>query len=285
MDWSNNDPRLISVGFLACFYVLVFLRVLGFTRTNRTLGPLRITLSKMLGDVINFFVIFTLIMFAFGIGLSELFWYYGTTLGARALCLKANDTGGNCDEDPIFPFSGLWSSLKNLFWALFGYLDPHALLLNGSHPYIEVLGILLVAAFHVAVILVLLNMLIAMMTKSFEVTSENEELEWRFYRAVIWIRFIRGDYTIPAPMNLIPNFYYFYKKCSIICVKSNSEQTVETDAPTQAEDGNVVTQNPQKLIQADKLTKHTNLLIRRYKLHKLLDKQSDITKLSPADII
>jgi len=172
----------------------------------------------MMGDVIQFFAFFILIMFAFGVGISELFWYYGSVQKASLLCSNSsnntarnpsNNTGSDCQ---IVPFSDLWNSLQNLFWGIFGYLDPNELqLITEKHSNIGAFGLVLLGAYYIAVILILINMLIAMMAKSYEVTSANEEEEWRFYRAVIWVRYIRADFTSPPPMNLIPNFHFFYK--------------------------------------------------------------------------
>ena len=122
---------------------------------------------------------------------------------------NSNDTSSDKFEKcHSVSFVDLKSSLKTLFWALFGHVDPMELSFNGKHDYIQTLGLIFVGAFHIAVILILVNMLIAMMSNSYEVTSANEETEWRFYRAAIWIRFIRGDYNCPPPMNIIPNVWY-----------------------------------------------------------------------------
>lgn len=71
-------------------------------------------------------------------------------------------------------------------------------------------GRLLIAVYHIVAIIVVLNMLIAMMSKSYEITSENEEREWLFHRTNLWIRHIRGDAILPPPMNLIPNPYWLF---------------------------------------------------------------------------
>ena len=49
-------------------------------------------------------------------------------------------------------------------------------------------------------------MLIAMMAKSFDAINENKLIEWKYYRTLLWLRFIRQEMTLPPPMNIIPNF-------------------------------------------------------------------------------
>ena len=262
-DWPSNEPRLISVGLLSCYYVLAFLRVSGLTRTNRILGPLRITLTKMLGDVFQFFAIFGLVMFAYAIGVSELYWHYG--ISVAGLCNTTDDSATSCEPNS---FSTIGNSIKNLFWALFGYLNVDTFTSNDSHSFIDVMGSILVGAFHFSVILIMLNMLIAMMSKSFEVTSANEETEWRFYRAVIWVRFIRGDFTCPPPMNLLPNFYYIYRFLRACCLKNKSSRAHENSYDKESfynRLNHVATNKPKT-----KLTKLSEVLIHRYKLHHLI---------------
>uniref|UniRef100_Q9TXE9 TRP PROTEIN=140 kDa integral RHABDOMERAL photoreceptor protein/retina expressed gene product (Fragments) n=1 Tax=Calliphora vicina TaxID=7373 RepID=Q9TXE9_CALVI len=40
------------------------------------LGPLQVSLGRMIIDIIKFFFIYTLVLFAFGCGLNQLLWYY-----------------------------------------------------------------------------------------------------------------------------------------------------------------------------------------------------------------
>ena len=222
-DWQTTDPRLISIGLLALAYVFTFMGVLCLTRANSFLGPLRVTLTKMLLNVLQFLVIFALLMLAFTVSLTELYWHQGTEEGTLAFCEKKSNlsssycpsSGDGPEEDacdgPLF--TGIVSSLQNMFWALFGMLDLECFL-NGSDnvAYIDDIGVFLVAIYHVSVIFILMNMLIAMMTKSFDRTSENKDAEWKFYRTELWIRFIRQDYSGPPPMNLLPDFYNIFLK-------------------------------------------------------------------------
>jgi hypothetical protein len=43
---------------------------------NPHLGPLQISLGRMMIDIIKFFFIYTLVLFAFGCGMNQLLWYY-----------------------------------------------------------------------------------------------------------------------------------------------------------------------------------------------------------------
>uniref|UniRef100_H2Z8F6 Transient receptor ion channel domain-containing protein n=1 Tax=Ciona savignyi TaxID=51511 RepID=H2Z8F6_CIOSA len=203
---SPFEPRMIADGLFAWAYVFVFLRLLSLTRANRNLGPLQVTLSRMMGDVMRFLLIFFLVMIAFALGLSELYWVYGTPKGKIILCsFGSNQTVDQTCKKSTILFSGLWPSLKTLFWALFGHVDLTQLSLSNQHGFTEAIGRLLLAIYHAIAIIVILNMLIAMMSRSYQITSENEEREWKFHRTEMWIRYIRKEAIRPSPMNLIPH--------------------------------------------------------------------------------
>ena len=260
-QWAFNEPRLISAEILAYFYVFAFLSVIGFVRTNPVLGPLRITLNKMLLDVIRFLFIFALIMFAFSIGLCELYWYYGSAVGSAHICSLRNETNLNCE--PAGEFYHLWASLSVLFWGIFGYLDPYVIDLAGLHYHLEVMGLVMLGIYHVAVVVLLINMLIAMMTKSYEKTSANEKEEWMFYRTVIWIRFIRNDFTCPPPMNLIPIPYYLFKMIKKLCFSRRMKPRLRDTKLSLFKNGESFLNSASE----NTLTACTVLLVHRYKLH------------------
>ena len=74
-----------------------------------------------------------------------------------------------------FP-SRISDSFKNLFWNLFGYEEPLSLdhgaeeehsLNNGTSTQIDIIGTTLLGAYHVIAIIVLANILIAMVTNTY----------------------------------------------------------------------------------------------------------------------
>jgi transient receptor potential cation channel subfamily C member 4 len=53
-------------------------------------------------------------------------------------------------------------------------------------------------------IIVLLNMLIAMMSNSYQIISERADVEWKFARTMLWISYFDDGDTLPPPFNLFP---------------------------------------------------------------------------------
>jgi transient receptor potential cation channel subfamily C protein 6 len=66
------------------------------------------------------------------------------------------------------------------------------------------IGFILFASFHVTNITVLMSMLIAMLTTSYEAIQEDTDVEWKFARTRLYMEFIKDGSTLPIPFNIIP---------------------------------------------------------------------------------
>ncbi|MPC86741.1 Transient-receptor-potential-like protein [Portunus trituberculatus] len=53
-----------------------FLKLVHIFSVNPHLGPLQISLGRMIFDILKFFFLYTLVLFAFGCGMNQLMWYY-----------------------------------------------------------------------------------------------------------------------------------------------------------------------------------------------------------------
>lgn len=63
-------------------------------------------------------------------------------------------------------------------------------------------------------VIVLLNMLIAMMSTSYQIISERSDTEWKFARSKLWISYFDEGGTVPAPFNIIPTLKSLKKCCT-----------------------------------------------------------------------
>lgn len=209
-DSRYYQTRLIASGVLAWAYVLAFLRILSFTKANRRFGPLQISLMKILANVFDFLFIFSLIIFSFGMGLTELFWYHRMELNSSRN-YNISKTNASCY---LSEFDGLGKTLAQLFWSLFGYLDVEDYESGSCKKNYFVIwnGLVLLGAYHVAAVIVILNMLIAMMAISFQKISNEKEAQWKFHSTALWIYYFQKSCTLPPPMNLIPNPISLFRK-------------------------------------------------------------------------
>lgn len=76
LEWDPYDPMLLSEGVFAAGMIFSFLKLVHIFSINPHLGPLQVSLGRMIIDIIKFFFIYTLVLFAFGCGLNQLLWYY-----------------------------------------------------------------------------------------------------------------------------------------------------------------------------------------------------------------
>ena len=75
-DWNAWDPTLISEGIFAAANIFSSLKLVYIFTINPHLGPLQISLGRMVHDILKFSVMILLVVFAFACGLNQLFWYY-----------------------------------------------------------------------------------------------------------------------------------------------------------------------------------------------------------------
>ena len=71
-----NLLYLISEGIFACANVFSSLKLVYIFTINPHLGPLQISLGRMVFDIMKFIVLILLVVFSFSCGLNQLYWYY-----------------------------------------------------------------------------------------------------------------------------------------------------------------------------------------------------------------
>ncbi|CAH1778072.1 unnamed protein product [Owenia fusiformis] len=199
-DWPHNDPTLISEGLFAIANVFSFARFIYLFLQHPHLGPLQISLGCMLIDIAKFLFIFFLVLISFACGLNQLYWHYG-----------------NEDNLASDAFLTLPSTLTTLFWSLFSITHITDVVIDAPNLHIpQLMGSLLFGAYHVASIIVLLNMLIAMMSNSFNSIEDHADREWKFARSKLWMGYFDEGSTSPTPFNLIvsPKSVYFFLKAT-----------------------------------------------------------------------
>ncbi|KAG8234932.1 hypothetical protein J437_LFUL013480 [Ladona fulva] len=198
-QWPNNDPTLIAEGVFAVANVFSFARIIYLFQTNPHLGPLQISLGCMIIDIAKFLFIFFLVLTSFACGLNQLYWYYDST---TEYCRQKPNGNVECQSNPD-AFMTLDVTFATLFWSLFGISSPRSTELVEGHTFIELVGQGMFMAYHVLSIVVLINMLIAMMSNSFQVIEDHADQEWKFARSKLWMSYFDEGCTLPPPFNVI----------------------------------------------------------------------------------
>ncbi|XP_076452337.1 short transient receptor potential channel 7-like [Babylonia areolata] len=343
-QWEPYDPEIVSDALFAIANVISFARTTWLMPAFEVLGPLQISLGRMIGDITRFLVLFTLVLFAFMVGLHNLYWYYGSqkikmdlngTLvsvhAAKAFQgrfstddkhLSIENKLQDGDLDLLFSLQQTFGSLfwsmfsqvsinditvthpspggadlrlqqtfGSLFWAMFSQVSVneitvkhplsdgavsrgdysnhavkatwsggevrHCLALDlertkiyctdsvphssgaknavytderhsptvSSTSLVETVGMYLFGIYHVVIIIVLINMLIAMMSHSFEDIQTDCDVEWKFARTKLWLNYMDEGSTLPVPFNMLPtpkSFFYGWQSCKEIFCQADS---------------------------------------------------------------
>lgn len=74
--WDSYDPMLLSEGAFAAGMIFSFLKLVHIFSINPYLGPLQVSLGRMILDILKFFFVYMLVLFAFGCGEFILFIAY-----------------------------------------------------------------------------------------------------------------------------------------------------------------------------------------------------------------
>ncbi|KOX71097.1 Transient-receptor-potential-like protein [Melipona quadrifasciata] len=191
--WSDFDPQLIAEGLFAAANIFSALKLIHLFSINPHLGPLQISLGRMVIDIVKFFFIYTLVLFAFACGLNQLL----------------------CQFFIFYRFSNLFESCQSLFWASFGSIGIEAFELAGIKSYTRFWGLLMFGSYSVINVIVLLNLLIAMMSNSYAVIEERADKEWKFARTKLWLRYFEDGGTLPPPFNILPPPKLLFRLCGL----------------------------------------------------------------------
>ncbi|XP_036423490.1 transient receptor potential cation channel, subfamily N, member 1 [Colossoma macropomum] len=205
---------------LAVAMTLGFIQLLEFLTFHHLFGPWAIIIRDLMKDLCRFAVILLLFHTAFSLSLT-------------AIC------------QPVYPVSDLRRSRGNnssveetkpdielnpldvsvlLFFALFGLTEQEDIpALDRSPAAAAVLARLAFGVYLVVTVIVLVNLLIAMMSDTYQRIQAQSDTEWKFGRAVL-IRDMSRKSGTPSPFNLLTSLFFYIK---ILCKHGGKLCSVE----------------------------------------------------------
>nr|XP_024215388.1 short transient receptor potential channel 3-like isoform X2 [Halyomorpha halys] len=208
--WYYLDPELISESFFVLAAIMAFMRILLIFQISYHLGPLQVSLGKMTNDCAMYSVIFAIIILAFTVGLCRFYAYYEDMV-------QTNPETGEVESSQVNSFTSVLDTFKTLFWGLFGMssFDVADVIVeniddgsnNGTttneHHLTEAVGYFAFASYMILTVIVILNMLIATMSNTFQKVTDNLDIEWLFGRTEVYMCYIDLP-VLPPPFNVIP---------------------------------------------------------------------------------
>uniref|UniRef100_A0A8D2L006 Transient receptor potential cation channel subfamily C member 5 n=1 Tax=Varanus komodoensis TaxID=61221 RepID=A0A8D2L006_VARKO len=223
-EWEMWHPTLIAEALFAISNILSSLRLISLFTANSHLGPLQISLGRMLLDILKFLFIYCLVLLAFANGLNQLYFYYETSASEE----PNNCKGIRCEKQNN-AFSTLFETLQSLFWSVFGLLNLYVTNVKARHEFTEFVGATMFGTYNVISLVVLLNMLIAMMNNSYQLIADHADIEWKFARTKLWMSYFDEGGTLPPPFNIIPSPKSFWYLCKWIHKQLCQSQDPESD--------------------------------------------------------
>ncbi|KAK7882965.1 hypothetical protein WMY93_029139 [Mugilogobius chulae] len=205
-SWEMWHPTLVAEALFAIANIFSSLRLIALFTANSHLGPLQISLGRMLLDILKFLFIYCLVLLAFANGLNQLYFYYesdgvcmdgskGQSSSNRTLC-KGEDghsiplcKGIRCREQNN-AFSTLFETLQSLFWSIFGLISLYVTNVKPDHEFTEFVGSTMFG-------LIFYNGLLRF--------QDHADKEWKFARTKLWMSYFEEGGTLPSPFNIIPS--------------------------------------------------------------------------------
>ncbi|KAH8336809.1 hypothetical protein KR059_003944, partial [Drosophila kikkawai] len=233
--WHDFDPQLIAEGLFAAANVFSALKLVHLFSINPHLGPLQISLGRMVIDIVKFFFIYTLVLFAFACGLNQLLWYFAALEKSKCYVLPGGEADWGSHGDSCMKwrrFGNLFESSQSLFWASFGMVGLDDFELSGIKSYTRFWGLLMFGSYSVINVIVLLNLLIAMMSNSYAMIDEHSDTEWKFARTKLWMSYFEDSATLPPPFNVLPSVKWLirmFRKSSKAIDRQRSKKRQEQE--------------------------------------------------------
>ncbi|XP_075055126.1 short transient receptor potential channel 4 isoform X2 [Mixophyes fleayi] len=224
-DWDMWHPTLVAEALFAIANIFSSLRLISLFTANSHLGPLQISLGRMLLDILKFLFIYCLVLLAFANGLNQLYFNYDTTEVDNKNCI-----GIRCEKQNN-AFSTLFETLQSLFWSIFGLISLYVTKVKPDHKFTEFVGATMFGTYNVISLVVLLNMLIAMMNNSYQLIADHADIEWKFARTKLWMSYFEEGGTLPTPFNIVPSpksLWYFFKWARKKICKKNIRKKPES---------------------------------------------------------
>ena len=209
--FQDNDRLLmlyIRNQFFACALLLCFVQLLDFLSFHHLFGPWAIIIRDLLKDLVRFLVILLIFMSGFTLHLASIYQpiYKPTTTNPS---LGTGDGSGQ-ETNLLTPLD----TFEFLFFSLFGLVDPDSLpSLNRSPLWVITLVKIVFGTYMMVTLIVLINLLIAMMSDTYQRIQQASDTEWKFGRATL-IRNMNKTSATPSPLNLFTKLLTYIRVVS-----------------------------------------------------------------------
>ncbi|GFR64625.1 short transient receptor potential channel 3 [Elysia marginata] len=216
VEWDPSwvpDPELLSDVLFSMGIILSVSRFSFIMPANEALGTMLVSFRRTVSDIVKIFGMFLLVLVAFTCGIAALY--------APNTCITSN-------------FGSFSSTLNTLTWSMFGMGSQDAPKLSFKHhsPVYSLtnnpgktsgaatVGRYLYGIYVFCTMVVLLNLLIAVMSNTFQEVQDERDVEWKFARTELWLTFIEPGTPVMPPFNIVPSPRHIYRLLLWLCRRS-----------------------------------------------------------------
>ncbi|XP_066021554.1 uncharacterized protein [Pocillopora verrucosa] len=199
ITWKNStdvlDNRLLAVSeyFYGVIAIPLTLRAFGqVIERVQEIGVIQIALFFVIWDVMAIFWQFLATILAFSLAMTKVY-----------VAEKAYTLGKDSAEDLACSASGIicwWNMTTYLVWSLLGVADLNWLN-SVDNPSVSLIHVLY-SFFLIMAVILLVNMMIALLSNTYQQVQDNALQEWSFKRAIV-VRTYSTYHPIPVPFNLL----------------------------------------------------------------------------------
>ncbi|XP_035826185.1 short transient receptor potential channel 7 [Aplysia californica] len=209
------DPQLLSDVLFSLGIIFSISRFSFIMPANEALGCMLVSFRRTVSDIVKVFGMFILLLLAFTCGIAALY------------------APNRCLTDHFGSFS---STISTLTWSMFGMGSVSVPSLNDyegenvpvysltNHPGkstgASTVGHYLYGIYVFCTMVVLLNLLIAVMSNTFQEVQDERDVEWKFARTELWLTFIEPGTPVPPPFNIVPSPRHVWKLIMWMCRRS-----------------------------------------------------------------
>ncbi|VDM47934.1 unnamed protein product [Toxocara canis] len=197
MEHLDNDERLhfartmlyLKNQLFAFALLFAFVEFLDFLTVHHLFGPWAIIIRDLMYDLTRFLVILLLFIAGFTLHVTSIF----------------QPAYQPVDEDnaDLMRLSSPEQTLEMLFFSLFGLVEPDIMPpLHLVPDFAKIILKVLFGIYLLVTLIVLINLLIAMMSDTYQRIQAQSDKEWKFGRAIL-IRQMNKRSATPAPINML----------------------------------------------------------------------------------
>nr|XP_046909522.1 uncharacterized protein LOC124490979 [Dermatophagoides farinae] len=195
-EYFEEVTRLVMLylrnQLLAVALLLSFLEFLNFLTFHHLFGPWAVIIRDLIKDLLRFLAILLIFMVGFSLHICAIY----------QPVFEPPDTVNGTLPSYGQEFQNPLDTFEMLFFALFGLVEPDYMPpMHLSPPVAKIIMKLVFGVYMMVTVIVLINLLIAMMSNTYQRIQAQSDTEWKFGRAKL-IRNMTLTSPTPSPINI-----------------------------------------------------------------------------------